>query len=419
MAIAPAAFRVTKGGERFELLAEVRITPAAKRCRRSGDVLRCLSVSRGKSAVTDIDLAANTVERQVTDLPVMHWLLFHQSRFCLGYWKRAAAGNPTELFFFDTDANLVRNVRLPDAASEISQSPGMWYVGCRNGRVYAFLTRLWCWRVPCRPQRLSPAFPLIAASWRGVVVGERTRFYLLDTSGSRLWRSEVPASSGLTASVPREILGRRSELDHLGTIDDPECVPATGSLRLMLDTANPADAEANKPRFRGGLHLPSSHTKDDIRVRVELWPASDDVITGTAMSHDRIAVGTSGAELYLFNMDATLLRTFIVGQSEPVSRILLSPTGLTAAYCGGVLTMFEAERISGYVKLPPYYAEVVPCGDQVLVWSWKAAWLVDRQAHVLWKAEFSRPIGAVVPDELGFSVLAGPLFRFRQSVVAL
>src|SRR5689334_14696603 len=99
---------VMKGTERFELAHELRITPAPKLCGRSGRCLRCLSVRRGTSLLTDVDGASHVIERRTDQLPSMHRLWFHPSGACLGYRKSGRIGAPSELFFLNSSGVLLR-----------------------------------------------------------------------------------------------------------------------------------------------------------------------------------------------------------------------------------------------------------------------------------------------------------------------
>jgi hypothetical protein len=111
---------------------------------------------------------------------------FHAMGPTLGYLKQNRIGHPTQLFFFDLNGRLLRQVELPDAISEVAQHAATWYIGCRDGRVYAHTTdgkRMWRWKWPHGPQAPTihgqaigaPTLPSlsVAASGLGVAVGER------------------------------------------------------------------------------------------------------------------------------------------------------------------------------------------------------------------------------------------------------
>ena len=48
--------------------------------------------------------------------------------------------------------------------------------------------------------------------------------------------------------------------------------------------------------------------------------------------------------------------------------------------------------MTGSVALPEYFANLTLCGDSILVWRWKAAWLVGETGRVVWSATAERRI---------------------------
>jgi hypothetical protein len=84
-----------------------------------------------------------------------------------------------------------------------------------------------------------------------------------------------------------------------------------------------------------------------------------------------------------------------------------------AVHCGGVLTLLDQRSGVATLRLPDYFAHLVAQGCNVLVWAWDRAWLVGGRGDLLWSGTFPRRIGSAFADELGFSILAGQLYRFR------
>lgn len=67
------------------------------------------------------------------------------------------------------------------------------------------------------------------------------------------------------------------------------------------------------------------------------------------------------------------------------------------------------------MKLPLYFAQVYGLNsDHLLVWGANTAWVVDCTGRVIWKAIFIKQIRSAIVDEFGFSILAGPLYRFSK-----
>jgi hypothetical protein len=87
---------------------------------------------------------------------------------------------------------------------------------------------------------------------------------------------------------------------------------------------------------------------------------------------------------------------------------------LRAVYAGGMLTLFDGNQMTGVVRLPPHYAELMPLGWEVLVWNGKSAWVVDPQGSVVRRAELPWQIDSAIVDDLGFAILARLLYRFNR-----
>lgn len=57
----------------------------------------------------------------------------------------------TNIFFYDTNGNMITRQHLPDVPSELVVASGRLYAGCRDGRLYAFSIdgqSLWSYRIP-------------------------------------------------------------------------------------------------------------------------------------------------------------------------------------------------------------------------------------------------------------------------------
>src|SRR5215212_2866576 len=142
---------IQKGGERYELTAETRVTPMPRRCTLGGTSMRCLSTVRRESVLTEVDAASACIVRRTTGLPLIHRLWSNSAGYSLGYTRTEPIGNPSQLYFLHPGGTVLRERVLPDAASEIVEGTGMWLAACRNNWVYAYSVdgeRLWQWRMP-------------------------------------------------------------------------------------------------------------------------------------------------------------------------------------------------------------------------------------------------------------------------------
>src|SRR3954454_6212861 len=83
---------IQKGGERYELTAEIRVTPMPRLCTLAGTTMRCLSTVRSESVLTEVDSASACILRRTAGLPLIHRLWSNSA----GYSLTAALGGHTE-----------------------------------------------------------------------------------------------------------------------------------------------------------------------------------------------------------------------------------------------------------------------------------------------------------------------------------
>ena len=373
---------------------------------------------------TDVDAATHVVENRIIHPLVVQRLWFQAAGYTLGYTKPMRIGNPTEWFFFNPEGRLTNRLILPDAASDVAQSSGAWYVACRDGALYAFHldgSQLWKKRF-AREREASPC-PIVAAGASRVVLGHEDRFWLLDQYGNTQWESRLPhCREGLhTVAIPNEVPTLHSLRQRLGSHEaGGDNAASIGYFRWTLSDPH---RSATKQMLRreieilGGRGDLEDHAQNHIvaTVRLELGAGTlTDGITRISVSEGVVAVGTTDGVLYVFDHKGTLRKTFALGNG-PVSMILVDNQGLRAAHCGGILTTFRHCEISGYLKLPEYYVELLPRGADTLAWKRESAWIIRGEGHVTWAIEFGKCIRSVISDDCGFWVLAEQLFRFRAA----
>jgi hypothetical protein len=421
-----------KGSEQFELAEEVPISPMPKLCGVSNQFIRCLSLRRGHALLTDIDLASRVVERRIEPLPLMHRLWFHPGGYSLGYRKCASIGNPSQLFFLDATGVLLESTLLPDAVSEVAPGPGSWYVGCRDSSLYAFQVDgqpLWRQRIQIPAPYLIPGVPawdrapcLHVGAGRGTVgVGAGRRMYLLDFFGDTQWEKDLRSERRTHEIVcgPSEVPTRTQLLERLGLPSDADRDRVlTGFVRLELRTGNGENSDwlAKVEKYEGLQGSNHDLAADPIAAVVQVLMAGSgprDAICTVGVGERSIALGLMDGQVQLMDHEGRLETRYRVGDA-PVS-VIMDQRGLRASYSGGLLTLFDGERISGHVTLPQWSATVVPCGAEVMVWSDREAWVVNRKGRVVWRARFGRRIGGVAVHGGEFEVLAGRLFCFQRS----
>ncbi|HWQ57135.1 MAG TPA: hypothetical protein VN442_25840 [Bryobacteraceae bacterium] len=239
MPVKPCTVSIRKGAGDFELVETLRVSPEAKLCGSTGYLIRCLSVARGRSVLTDVDPTSLTIERRIDDLPVIHRMWFHPDGDCLAYKEKV--GSPSTLFFISRKGLLAAQATLPNAVSEAAAGPACWYIGCRDGRLYAYSPEGLCiWRrhvVRPRPNpyyllaaftgATEPPYLSVASSWPGPpVIAESERIFLFSEFGHRCWRSTIPNAhiAQYDICMPGYIPVPSEALQKLG-IEFPDRVP--------------------------------------------------------------------------------------------------------------------------------------------------------------------------------------------------
>jgi hypothetical protein len=355
----------------------------------------------------------------------------------LGYLKQNRIGHPTQLFFFDLNGRLLRQVELPDAISEVAQHAATWYIGCRDGRVYAHTTdgkRMWRWKWPHGPQAPTihgvtigaptPPSLSVAASGLGVAVGERRLLYLLDHCGQKQWATAIPRHD-LTyrrreMGEPCELPSQQDAHERLIRNGAPLNVRPAAYLRLALGQEEGLFGPAftsmvecygwSDERYLLRAAEGAASDLDNVKVQIggELY---GEVIATIAATDEEIAVGTSDGKVHVFDHEASLLKVTEVAWG-PVSTLLVHQNEVRALYAEGLLGRWERGRVAAKVRLPDHRAELATDGEQFLVWKGKTAWLVDGDCRVVWKAEFANRVGSGLMADGRAWILAGRLRSF-------
>ena len=404
---------INKGTGLLDLAEQIRISPAPKLGGAAGPHLRFLSAARNQSTITDLEVGSLSPLRRVTGLPLMHRMWFEPEGHSLGYTKKRKLGSPSELYFLDAEGRVSARGILPDAASEVASAPGCWYVGCRDGALYAFSLegrRLWRHAIPFERRSYGLASPMlelftapylfVGSGAGSVIVAEGRRLYAIDPLGRRLWSSSVPHYENRAGAHrgPGALPTREQTLETLGLSEsDTDLDVRTGYLRLSLDTGLHAGFLKQVELYDvPDIDLPEREDPEEGNVELVIdshyGPAD---CRAMACAATFFCVGTQNGTAHVFDGNASLMQSFQVGDA-PVSQVVADGEGLRAAYAGGRLTLLRRGRVTGSVTLPEYFAELMVCGDYILVWRWQSAWLVNETGRVVWAATAERRITSAI-----------------------
>ena len=431
-----AAYSVRRGSTFFEPMFQVRLKPPIRDVELTGDVARCLSVSKESSTLTDIDLTNGSEVRRVDGLPLLGNMWFAPDGRGIGIRRTAAVGQgPTLLRFIGADGRLAAESAVPDATSEVAVGPDVWYVGCRNGLLYAFGLdgrQRWTWETPgSRGYNESAYFRpcpyFVASSASFAAVASMGNVYAIAPDGRTLWHVAlpnehqtrweftIPLSSRAGKDEPYSILGL--------PLNAPRDKVKSAYRRLALAThpdRNPDDSAA-ADRFRrvqGAYErilagTPAGvATSAGITVTMEMHGVGPTASFLTANASG-VVVGSSQGRLYVFDRSGSLREARVLGDG-PVRAALRSDGSVGAAWHNDALLFFKENRIVNAAEMLDWPSGLIMLGDDVVLWRRNEMQLMDTDGRLLWSLEFSKSITGVAAHGDTLVCAAGVLTAFRR-----
>ena len=193
-------FTERAGQGTFTCIFQTQVKPPVVHIHISGSIARCFCAWRDRGSIVDLDLLTGREVRRVDGLPGASRYAVSPDGWALGTKRTGPVGQgATYLCFFRPDGTLARRTSVPDGNTEVAYAAASWYVGCRDGYLYAFEAGgdlRWRWPVPGSEgeyedayQRPNPYF--VAADSDVVVCSNHGSIYALSRDGALL-----PATSG-------------------------------------------------------------------------------------------------------------------------------------------------------------------------------------------------------------------------------
>ena len=146
------AYSVRAGEDAFQPVFHTRVSPAIRPAQVQGSMARCFGVSKGVGTIVDVSVTDGSEVGRHADLPAFGVIRFSPDGYGLGTVQTGRVGSAvTTLTFLAPDLTEVATSKVPDAISEIAAASSLWYVGCRDGHLYAFRQTgqlLWRWETP-------------------------------------------------------------------------------------------------------------------------------------------------------------------------------------------------------------------------------------------------------------------------------
>ncbi len=427
------AFSIREGEDRFELLFQQRVKPPVKDLEMVGNVARCYGVAKGVGALVDVDLDSGAEARRVDALPDFGDTWFAPTGQGIAIKRTGRIGAGQTLLWFLADDGAVRNeARVPDATSEIAYGGGLWYVGCRDGNLYAFELDgrpRWVWQTPGAQGSQDNAYfrpcpYYVAAADAFAVIASMGNIHTVSASGRTMWHLALPDQQQTTYSFSVPIGEQPGRSDayrvlRLNTTASPDEVKS--AYRAMAKATHPdvnpddPDAAATFRRVQAAYEAiladtgAASYGRVDVTVQITGFGPTASFLRATPQG---IIVGSSQGRLHVVNPSGRITQTRALG--DGFVQATLRPDGsLGAAWCDGVLFFFQGTEIVNSIDVAESPQGMEALGENVLLWRENRVELLDRRGRLLWAAEFPKKLARVASHGDTVVCAAGTLTGFR------
>jgi hypothetical protein len=427
------AFSVRQGERAFELVFQVRMKTPMRAAQIIGPIARCLCVTKGVASFVDLDLVTGAEAHRVDGLPDLDEAHFAPSGYGMGIKRTAPVGaGPTEIWFFDPEGCVTLRAAVPDATSHVAFGSDLWYVGCRDGRLYTFDfggRQQWIWEAPgSRDFQDSPYFrpcPYSVASGGPLVaVASWNHIYTLSQSGALLWHHEFSAEhldqQTLWLSIDKSLASHKA-YRILGLAPEASQMEIKNAYRrAVLAThpdRNPTDPNAES-RFRevqrayeaiaGGVAQEGPVL--GWTLQVEGPPPS---VSFLGAIENRVVAGYEG-RIYLFDVTGRVRAVRALGSGE-VCIALRHDGSPGAAWCKEELFSFQGDKLINTADSPGYPPQLAMFGENVVLWRGNRIEVMDPLLQQLWAAEFPRLVKMVAAHRDRLICAAGVFAAFRKN----
>ena len=427
------AFSTRAGERKMRLLSQARVSPFVRKFLTTGSIGRSWSLRRNAGVWTKWAIETATVLERRDDLPRLRTLEFAADGHAIGASQTGPIDEcVTDLGFLSPTGDLIATNQLPNGFSQISgPSGGPWFVGCRDGGLYAYSVHgehLWTWQIPGserydgdRYRRPCPF--VVAADNRGALVASFGSVYRVTHEGELQWSFNL-AAQVLPAhefSVSPAPLAAYEELG-LPISAEAEMVKVAYRKRAMAThpDRNPhlaGAAEQFQRVHRAYEAIMAADQADridvDVKVPLDLLPRA---VTSLLISGDLTHIATIDGKLYTLNNEGIVIDACALGEGRVVTYVD-AESNLIAAWCDGRLFRFD-----GLTPLPLAEHRWVPdgagaFGEDLYIWHKKRVGVLDPSGQEIWAAEFPATISAVVADADRLVVAGGVVAAFRRNGV--
>ena len=432
-----AAFSIRSGSDAIRLVFQTRVTPMIREFSIGGGVGRSWGHRRDSGVWMEWALSDGAMSARREDLPRQRSIRFGASGAVIGATQSGPVDEcVTELAFLSPQGTLLGQAQLPNAASEIAEVSGAgWFVGCRDGGLYAFTSageRLWTWWTPgargfIGDRYLRPCPYYVSGDRDHALVSSFGTIYCISSDGEARWSFDLPDSESHGAGERSFTIGVRSAvtsayaaltLPPSASRDEVKSAYRRKAMASHPDL-HPGDPEATE-RFQSVhnayetiMSAPIDDSSDhDASLTLEIRVAQPPHVARMVAANGHGYVGADHGRIYVLGPNGSLVRVHALG--EGYAHPIVDAAGdLLAAWCDGFLFYFDGRRLRNLVECAVAPDGVGPFGGGLYLWQGKRVEVVDRSGREVWVAEFARSINAVEVHEDKLFVAGGVLAGFQ------
>lgn len=429
------AYSIRFGIGLFQQVFQLRLKSGVRDLELLGPSARCLLVSKESSTIIDIDIASGEEVNRIEGLPVLDDTKFAPNRYGISIKRTAAIGKgPTLLTFLDANCRVARETSVPNATSEIALGPNMWYVGCRNGHLYAFSFEgksLWSWETPGAREYndneyFRPCPYYVVSNQSFAAIGSMANIYAVDASGRTCWHQALPNEKQTRWEYTIPLKGSAGGREAYRILGIPikasreEVKSAYHRLALLTHPdRNPFDpnSTAKFQEIQGAYeHIISGSAvtgeRQEVTLSIEIQGVGP-LVSFLGANAESVVAGSSQGRLYLFNSKGQMREARILGDGAVLATLNLDGS-LGAAYCDNTLFFFKAGKIVNAAEVPESPYSLLMFGDDVVLRRKNHLQVMDAYGRLLWEVEFSKSITGIAMRDDILICAAGVLAAFRR-----
>lgn len=431
------AFSVREGEGMFELVFQTRVSPPLRTVSTQGAIARGFGVSKAIGTLVDLSLSEGAEVSRTTDLPSFSEIHFSPSGWGIGTERTGRIGEGvTHLSFIAPSGSVARLIDVPDATSEIALGPDLWYVGCRDGRLYAFSLEgnsLWKWETPGARVDEHHAYSrpcpyYVSSDGERASIASMGDVYCIGPTGKTLWHCALPKDPPDVHSLSIPLSGHASATEayaelRLAPGASPTEVKRAYRQRAMdthpdRNPNNPDSAKQFQQVHAAYESIMSGGSLEATGPTIEFsisFEGMNPLVSHLIATRESVFVGSSDGKLYILNSEGGIIKgTHALGEYQ-VWPFVDRNGALIAAWCDGTIFYFEDDNLSNLVEFKELPEGIGAFGDGLYLWRRTRLDLVDRTGHVIWSAEFSKNISDVSAHGESLLCAAGVLAAFRRT----